>query len=96
VPAAIEPWKVQEVRRYLAEAFPGARLDDYPRGGATSHLFVVREPGPDPRRQPRHHLLVTRQFFDRFADSSSLRDALECGDIGRALVRAGDRTVDLY
>jgi hypothetical protein len=94
--AGIEPWKVQEVLRYLAHAFPAFHLDDYPRGNAAAHLFVVREPSADPRKAKRHHLMVTRQFFERYGDAVSLKAALESGDIARALVRAGDRTVDLY
>jgi hypothetical protein len=40
--------------------------------------------------------MVTRQFFERYGDAVSLKTALESGDIARALIRAGDRTVDLY
>jgi hypothetical protein len=92
----IEPWKVQEVLRYLSQAFPTSRLDAYPRGNAAAHLFTIREGAPDPRKAQRHHLLVTRQFFERYGDAIALKDALESGDIARMLKRAGDRTVDLY
>jgi hypothetical protein len=92
----IEPWKVQEVVRYLAGAFPSSRVDDYPRGNAVAHLFIVRESSVDPRKAQRHHLMVTKQFFERYNDAIALKDALESGDVGRSLKRAGDRTVDLY
>jgi hypothetical protein len=92
----IEPWKVQEVLRYLGRAFVGARLDDYPRGGAVAHLFVIVVRGADPRKNQRHNLLVTRQFFERFGDPAALKDALESADVARTLTRAGDRTVDLH
>ena len=93
--AQVDAWKVVEVRRYLEKKFPGARLDDYPRG-AVAHLFVVLEPGTDPRRQQRHHLMITRNFFDRFVDPATLKDGLDAAEVGRALIRAGDRSVDLY
>ncbi len=92
----IDSWKVQEVLRYLEKAFPGSRLDDYPRGGTAAHLFVIVEAATDPRRQQRHHLMITRQFFDRCSDPATLKDALEGVDVARSLTRAGDRTVDLY
>jgi hypothetical protein len=94
--AGIEPWKVQEVIRYLVEAFPTSRVDDYPRGNAVAHLFTIRESAPDPRKAQRHHLMVTKQFFERYGDAIALKDALESGDVARSLKRAGDRTVDLY
>jgi hypothetical protein len=94
--AGIEPWKVQEVVRYLVGAFPASRVEDYPRGNAVAHLFVIRESAPDPRKAQRHNLMVTRQFFERYSDSIALKDALESGDIARSLKRAGDRTIDLY
>jgi hypothetical protein len=93
----IEPWKVQEVVRYLAGAFPSSRVDDYPRGNAVAHLFIIREGGSlDPRKAQRHHLMVTRQFFERYGDAIALKDALESGDVARTLKRAGDRTIDLH
>jgi hypothetical protein len=94
--ASIEPWKVQEVLRYLAKAFPNVRLDDYPRGSSVAHLFVLREASSDPRKGKRHHLMITRQFFERYNDVMSLKDALESADVARTLARAGDRTVDLH
>jgi hypothetical protein len=92
----IEPWKVQEVIRYLVGEFAGSRVEDYPRGNAVAHLFVIRESAADPRKAQRHHLMVTRQFFERYGDAIALKDALQSGDIARSLKRAGDRTVDLY
>jgi hypothetical protein len=92
----IEPWMVQEVIRYLGKAFPGARVDDYPRGGAVAHLFTVVEAASDPRKRQRHNLIITRHFFERCHDPATLRDALEGAEVARALTRAGDRTVDLH
>lgn len=91
----IDLWKIEEVRRYLAKRFPGGRFDDYPRGAGTAHLFVVTV-SPIGQRQARHNLVVTRQFFDRFTDHSSLKNALDSGDVGRSLERAGERSVELY
>lgn len=91
----IDAWKIQEVLKYLEKHFPSARLDDYPRG-AIAHLFVVIEGGVDPRKRNRHHLMVTRQFFDRLADAATVKDALESADVARSLAKAGERSVDLY
>jgi hypothetical protein len=91
----IDHWKIEEVRRYLAKHFPGARLDDYPRGGGTAYLFVVTASVPG-QRQTRHNLVVTRQFFDRFPEQSSFKNALESGDVARSMERGGERTVELY
>ncbi|HEV8309655.1 MAG TPA: hypothetical protein VGW35_18485 [Methylomirabilota bacterium] len=92
----VDAWKIDEVRQYLARVFPAARLDDYPRGLAIAHLFVVTATGIDRRKQERHYLLVTRQFFDRFSDGAGLKDALDSADVPRSLARAGERTVELY
>ncbi len=92
----IDTWKIEEVRRYLGREFGGGRIDDYPRGAWTSHLFIVTDSGVGLRQQKRYYLLLTRGFFDRCNDHASLRDALESADVGRALSRAGDRTVELY
>jgi|SRR5215831_17052187 len=91
----VEPWKVEEVRRYLSRHFQGGRVDDYPRG-VIAHLFVVTESGLDIKKRHRHHLLITRQFFDRVTDPATLKDALDSADVSRALSRAGERSVDLY
>jgi hypothetical protein len=92
----IETWKVDGVLKYLGKHFPGARFDDYPRG-TLAHLFVVIDGGGlDPTRRKRHNLFVTRQFFDRAPDATTLQDALEAADVAKALGRAGERSVDLY
>jgi hypothetical protein len=87
--------KVEEVRKYLARRFPASRLDDYARGSA-AHLFTVREAQFGAQQPKRHNLVVTRQFFERFPDAISLKDALESGEVGKSLERAGERTVELY
>jgi hypothetical protein len=92
----IERWKVEEVRGYLAKVFPAAHLDDYPRGVSIAHLFVVSATGLDRKKQERHYLLVTRQFFDRFCDGGGLKEGLDTADVPRSMVRNGERTVELY
>jgi hypothetical protein len=91
----IDPWKIEEVRKYLARRFPGARFDDYPRAGGTAYLFVVTAAGIG-KRVTRHNLVVTRQFFDRFPEHSSLKSALESGDVAHSMERAGERSIELY
>jgi hypothetical protein len=92
----IETWKIDAVLKYLGKHFPDGRFDDYPRG-VIAHLFVVSEGGGlDPSKRKRHNLLITRQFFDRSGDATTLQDALESADVARALIRSGERSVDLY
>jgi hypothetical protein len=95
MPGPVDQWKIEEVRRYLEKVFPASRLDSYPRG-ILAQLFTVTEGAVDPRKQQRHHLLVTRQFFDRYTDASALKEALAAADVARSLVRAGERTIELY
>jgi hypothetical protein len=95
MPPRLDSWKISAVVRYLGDAFPGSRVEEYPRGGAVAHLFVVVAPGLDPRKRQRHNLLVTRAFFDRFSDPTSLGEALDSAGIARSLAKAGDRTIDL-
>jgi hypothetical protein len=97
MPAGIDPWKIEEVRRYLAKRFPAGRFDDYSRG-PVAHLFVIRlaAVGRQANRQDRHNLVVTRQFFDRFQDTMSLKDGLDSADVAKALEKAGERSVELY
>lgn len=92
----IETWQLDEIRRCLGREFPGSRIDDYPRGGHTAYLFTITEAAVSRANAMRHHLLVTRGFFDRFTDFVGLRDALVSGDVGRQLRREGEKTVTLY
>ena len=96
MPPAIDLWKIDEVRTYLANHFAGARIDDCPRGEWTACLFTLTEPSPDPRKHKRYYLLLTRQFFDRFRDYTAFKEALDSADVARTLTRAGERTVELY
>lgn len=92
----IEFWKTQETKRYLASKFLDGRIDDYPKGGARAHLFLVTQQQIGQRYQVAHQLLITRQFFDRYLDHHALRDALTTLDVVGSLKEAGDRTVELY
>jgi hypothetical protein len=92
----IEPWKTDEVRKHLQRSFREGRVEDYPKGAQAAHLFVVLKQRPHERHRVAHQLLVTRQFFDRFADVMALREALVLTDVAESLLRAGDRTVELY
>jgi hypothetical protein len=93
--ARLDPWKISEVLKYLGKKFPECRLDEFPRGSGVAHLFVVTEPAADPRKRQRHNLLITRGFFDRFSDPTSLAQALEAAAVAGSLTKAGDRTIDL-
>jgi hypothetical protein len=92
----LEPWKADEVRKYLQRAFREGRIDDYPKGAQAAHLFLVLKARPREGHRVAHQLLITRQFFDRFSDVMALREALASTDVGTSLQRAGDRTVELY
>ena len=80
----IEPWKLDLVRRYLERRFPDARVDDYVRGGGIAHLFQVLTKHATGQRRVAHQLLITRKFFDRYTDATSLRQEL----LGSAVPRA--------
>ena len=92
----LEPWKTDEVRKYLQREFHEGRIEDYPKGAASAHLFLVLKQRPHERHRVAHQLLITRQFFERFSDYTALREALVSADVGGHLQQAGDRTVELY
>jgi len=92
----LEPWKTDEVRKYLQREFHEGRIEDYPKGAASAHLFLVLKQRPHERHRVAHQLLITRQFFERFSDYAALREALVSADVGGHLQQAGDRTVELY
>ncbi|MGH7322640.1 MAG: hypothetical protein ACRELA_23880 [Candidatus Rokuibacteriota bacterium] len=92
----VEPWKIDEVRKYLEKMFREARIDEYPKGMHAAHLFLVLTQRLNDRHRVAHQLLITRQFFDRFTDNLALRQALVTADVESHLKRAGERTVELY
>ena len=94
--ARIEPWQIDKVREYLSGALVGVRIDDFPRDNHVAHLFIVTEPSVPGGRPIRHYLLITRHFFERFADQGSLRQALISAHVAKQLARSGGRTVTLY
>lgn len=94
--ARIEPWQIDKVCDYLSRALVGVRIDDFPRGHHVAHLFVVTVPGVPGGRTTKYYLLITRQFFERFTDQGSLRQALISAHVAKQLARSGGRTLTLY
>jgi hypothetical protein len=92
----IERWQIEEVKKFLTEAFGGSHVEDFPRGTQVAHLFVVARPLVGDRRPPPHQLLVTGHFFARYRDAKALQQAMISGNVAQQMARAGDRTVELY
>jgi hypothetical protein len=92
----IERWQIEEIKKFLTEAFNGSHVETFPRGTQVAHLFVVTRPLLGDKRPPPHQLLVTGHFFARYQDAKALQQAMISGNVAQQLVRAADRTVELY
>jgi hypothetical protein len=92
----IERWQIEEVTKFLTDAFGGSRVEHFPRGTEIAHLFVVTRPLVGDKRPPPHQLLVTGHFFARYRDAKALLQAMISSNVAQQLVRAADRTIELY
>ncbi len=95
MPTGIDPWKIDEVRRYLQDLFANDEIDHYPRDRA-AHLFLIMKRDRHGRSKVAHQLLITKGFFDRFTDNLALVGALSTGQVGIRMIEAADRTVELH
>lgn len=87
---------MEEVRRYLEREIPEVSVDYYPRGQGSAVQFVVNgRPSHLKPREVVHQLWVDQSFFLRYADRTTLRDALETVDVAASLKRARDKIVEL-
>ena len=93
----IEPWMMEEVKKFIEHAFLESTVDYFPRGTGSAVLF--RAEGRPSHTQPRrllHQLWVDKSFFLRCPDRTSLVNALEGADVAMSMKKAGDKIVELH
>jgi hypothetical protein len=93
----IEPWMMDEVKKYIEGEFLESSVDCFPRGNASAVLFRVegRPSHTEPRRL-LHQIWLDKTFFLRCPDRTSLVNALDGADIVTAMKKAGDKIVELH
>jgi hypothetical protein len=93
----IEPWMMDEVKKFIEGEFLETTVDYFPRGNGSAVLF--RAEGRPSHMEPRrllHQLWIDKTFFLRCADRTSLQSALEGADIVISMKKAGDKIVELH
>lgn len=93
----IEPWMMEEVKKFIEGAFLETSVDCFPRGNGSAVLF--RAEGRPSHTEPRkllHQLWIDKSFFLRCADRTSLHQALEGADVAASMKKAGDKIVELH
>lgn len=93
----IEPWMMDEVKKFIEGEFLESTVDCFPRGNSSAVLFRVegRPSHTEPRRL-LHQLWLDKSFLLRCADRTSLINALEGADIILSMKKAGDKIVELH
>jgi len=93
----IEPWMMEEVKRFMEKAFLETTVDYFPRGSGSAVLFRCEGlPYHTSQRRLLHQLWIDKSFFLRSADRTSLRLALEGADVTMSMKKAGDKIVELH
>jgi hypothetical protein len=93
----IEPWMMEEVKKYIEQSFLETTVDCFPRGNGSAVLF--RAEGRPSHTEPRkllHQLWVDKSFFVRCMDRTALVSALEGADVAVSMKKAGDKIVELH
>jgi hypothetical protein len=93
----IEPWMMEEVKKFMEHLFLETTVDYFPRGNGSAVLF--RAEGRPSHTEPRrllHQLWIDKSFFLRCVDRTSLHSALEGMDIGITMKKAGDKIVEIH
>jgi hypothetical protein len=93
----IEPWMMDEVKKFMEHAFLEATVDYFPRGNGSAVLF--RAEGRPSHTEPRrllHQLWIDKSFFLRCMDRTALVNALEGADVAVSMKKAGDKIVELH
>jgi len=93
----IEPWMMEEVKKFLEGEFLETTVDYFPRGNGNAVLF--RAEGRPSHTSPRrllHQVWIDKSFFLRCADRTSLQSALEGVDVSTSMKKAGDKIVELH
>ncbi len=93
----IEPWMMDEVKKFIEHAFLETTVDYFPRGNGSAVLFRAEgrasHTGP---RQLLHQLWIDKSFFLRCMDRTALVNALEGADVAVSMKKAGDKIVELH
>lgn len=92
----IDPWMMDEVKKFMEHEFLETTVDYFPRGNGSAVLF--RAEGRPSHTEPRkvlHQLWIDKSFFLRCADRTSLQHALEGADVTASMKKAGDKIVEL-
>ena len=93
----IEPWMMDEVKKYIEGAFLEATVDYFPRGNGSAVLFRVEgRPSHTEPRKLLHQLWLDKSFLLRCPDRTSLVNALDGTDVVLSMKKAGDKIVELH
>jgi hypothetical protein len=93
----IEPWMMEEVKKFLEGEILETTVDCFPRGNGSAALFRVEgRPSHTSPRKLLHQLWIDKSFFLRCADRTSLKSALEGADVTTTMKQAGDKIVELH
>ena len=93
----IENWMMEEVKKFMEQAFLESTVDYFPRGNGSAVLFRVEgRPSHTEPRKLLHQLWIDKSFFLRCADRTSLQNALEGADVMVSMKKAGDKIVELH
>jgi hypothetical protein len=92
----IEPWMMEEVKKYLEQSFLETTVEYFPRGNGTAVLFRAEgRPSHMEQRKLLHQLWVDKSFFLRCLDRTALVSALDGADVAVSMKKAGDKIVEL-
>ena len=93
----IEPWMMEEVKKFIEHLFLETTVDYFPRGNGSAVLF--RAEGRPSHTEPRrllHQLWIDKSFFLRCPDRTTLHSALDGMDIAISMKKAGDKIVEIH
>jgi hypothetical protein len=93
----IEPWMMDEVKKFIEGEFLESTVDCFPRGNGSAVLFRVEgRPSHTEPRKLLHQVWLDKSFLVRCFDRTSLVNALEGADLVTSMKRAGDKIVELH
>jgi hypothetical protein len=93
----IEPWMMDEVKKFIEGEFLEATVDYFPRGNGSAVLFRIEgRPSHTEPRKLLHQIWLDKTFLVRCMDRTSLINALEGADIIMSMKKAGDKIVELH
>ena len=93
----IEPWMMEEVKKFIQGEFLESTVDSFPRGNGSAVLFRVEgRPSHTEPRKLLHQLWLDKSFLMRCPDRTTLVNALEGADVILSMKKAGDKIVELH